>query len=103
MGLVSTFGYALIGLWLLGLNYVGPRIDIWPRPLTRLGLVAGFVMSMGLLAGAGIPGRIDALESAAWFVSAGMVNWLGTYLLYPVWCIWLGPGQLALSGSGTLG
>ncbi len=88
--LVSTFGFALIGLWLLGLSYVSARVGTWPRPLIQLGLVAGSIMTIGLLAGLGIPGRIDDPGSAAWFVQAGLLSWLGTYLLYPAWCIWLG-------------
>jgi hypothetical protein len=32
-GLMNFFGYALVGLWLLGLNYLAQRMDRWPRHL----------------------------------------------------------------------
>lgn len=89
-GLVSTFGFALIGLWLLVWSAYGLRSDAWPRPLLRLGLVTGLIMSVGLLALTGFPSRIDDPGVAPWFVSASMVSWLGSYLLYPIWALWLG-------------
>ena len=28
-------------------------------------------------------------QLAPWYVNAGLLNWMGTYLLYPAWCLWL--------------
>jgi hypothetical protein len=91
-GLMNFFGFALIGLWLLGLNYyfVQRRDTRWPRRLVQLGLVSGAIMAIGLLTGPGIAGRIDDPELAPWFVSGAQVASLGWLLLYPIWSIWLG-------------
>jgi putative copper export protein len=51
-GLMIFFGYALVGLWLLGLNYYfAQRMDRWPRRLAHLGLVSGAIIAIGLLTG----------------------------------------------------
>ena len=50
-GLMNFFGYALVGLWLLGLNYSAQRRNGWPRRLVRFGLVSGASMAVGLLTG----------------------------------------------------
>jgi hypothetical protein len=52
-GLMNFFGYALIGLWLLVLNYFARRTDRWPRRLARFGLISGAMMAIGLLTGPG--------------------------------------------------
>jgi hypothetical protein len=91
-GLMNFFGYALVGLWLLGLNYYFvQRRDIrWPPRFVQLGLVSGAIMAIGLLTGPGIVGRVDDPELAPWFVSGAQVASLGWLLLYPIWSIWLG-------------
>jgi hypothetical protein len=90
-GLMNFFGYALVGLWLLGLNYIARRImDPWPRRLVRFGLITGASMAIGLLTGPGIVGRIDDPELAPWFWYVSPVASLGWLLLYPIWSIWLG-------------
>jgi hypothetical protein len=89
-GLMNFFGYGLVGLWLLGLNYSVPRRNGWPRRLVQFGLVSGASMSVGLLTGPGIVGRIDNPELAPWFVYVAPVASLGWLLLYPIWSIWLG-------------
>jgi hypothetical protein len=90
-GLVTTFGYALIGLWLLELNYSALRRLALPQQLAQFGVIAGGIASVGILAGPGIIARTDAIESAQWFVLAGLyVGGLGWNILYAIWCIWLG-------------
>jgi hypothetical protein len=89
-GLMNFFGYALVGLWLLGLNYSAQRRNRWPRRLVQFGLVSGASMAIGLLTGPGIVGRIDNPELAPWFVYVAPVASLGWLLLYPIWSIWLG-------------
>jgi hypothetical protein len=54
-GLMIFFGYGLVGLWLLGLNYYfAQRMDRWPRRLAQFGLVSDAIMAIGLLTGPGI-------------------------------------------------
>jgi hypothetical protein len=89
-GLMNFFGYGLVGLWVLGLNYSVPLRNGWPRRLVQFGLVSGASMSVGLLTGPGIVGRIDNPELAPWFVYVAPVASLGWLLLYPIWSIWLG-------------
>ena len=95
-GLMNFFGYALVGLWLLGLNYYfAQRRNGWPRRLVQFGLVGGASMAVGLLTGPGIVGRVDDPALAPWFVYVAPVASLGWLLLYPIWSIWL--GRLLLS------
>jgi hypothetical protein len=95
-GLVTTFGYALIGLWLLGLNNAALRWLAFPRGLAQFGRIAGAMMALGILAGPGILARTDAMESAPWFVLVALfVGGLGWNILYTIWCLWL--GRLLLS------
>ncbi len=89
-GLMNFFGYALLGLWLLGLNYSAQRRSTWPRRLVQFGLVSGASMAVGLLTGPGIVGRIDNPDLAPWFVYVSPVASLGWLLLYPIWSAWLG-------------
>ncbi|HLO17805.1 MAG TPA: hypothetical protein VK206_23445 [Anaerolineales bacterium] len=100
-GLVTTFGYALIGLWLLELNYSALRWLEFPRGLAQVGVVAGGVMVIGILAGPGIFAHTDAIESAQWFVLVALyAGGLGWKILYTIWCMWL--GRLLLSNSVVL-
>jgi len=94
-GLMNFFGYALVGLWLLGLNYSAQRRNRWPRRLVQFGLVSGANMAVGLLTGPGIVGRVDDPALAPWFVYVSPVASFGWLLLYPIWSIWL--GRLLLS------
>lgn len=89
-GLMNHFGYTLVGLWLLGLNYYfAQRRRTWPRRLVRFGLITGAIMAIGLLTGPGIVGRVDDPGLAPWFVNVGQLGSLGWLLLYPIWSIWL--------------
>jgi hypothetical protein len=90
-GLVTTFGYALIGLWLLALSYSGLRWPAFPHRLAQFGILAGGIATVGLLAGPGIIARTDAPETAQWFVLMALyLGGLGWNILYTAWCIWLG-------------
>jgi hypothetical protein len=101
-GLVTTFGYSLIGLWLLATNLSAARTPTFPGRLARFGIVAGGVTASGVLAGPGILARTDAIGSALWFVSASIyVGGLGWSILYTIWCLWL--GRLLLSKRVDLG
>lgn len=85
-GLVSAVGAALIGLWLLAANGLG-TVPAVPLAVVRLGTVTGGVMLLGLLAIPAVLGGVDDWEAAAWYVNLAQVSWLGTYALYPIWCL----------------
>jgi hypothetical protein len=88
-GLVSSVGNALLGIWLLIANRLHRRAPELPRGLIMLGITTGIFMIIGWLTIAGVIARIDDPQLAPWYVNAGLVNWTGTYLLYPIWCVWL--------------
>jgi hypothetical protein len=90
-GLVTTFGYGLIGLWVVALSRSTLRWPGFPRRLTTLGVVAGGVMACGLLTLPGILARADAMASTAGFVLASMyLAGLGWNVLFALWCLRLG-------------
>jgi hypothetical protein len=62
------FGFGLIGVWLIILNFQALQDQVWPNHLIGLGLFTGIIMTLGL-----------AGDSP-----------LGFVFLYPIWCIWLG-------------
>ena len=76
-------GYALIGLWLLAVNFRAP----WPQGLVTFGLIAGAVMVLGLAAIPSMFMRIDSFGDAAWHSWLGQVGFLGYAVLYPLWCL----------------
>ena len=87
-GLVSIFGLALVGLWLLAYHSAALHWPGFPRQLARLGITAGSIMCLGILTGFGILTRTDSLETAAWYVSIGLfLGGLGSSVLYPIWLI----------------
>jgi hypothetical protein len=88
-GLVSSVGSALVGIWLLIANRLHRRAPELPGGLIFLGITTAIFMIVGWLALAGVSARIDDPQLAPWYVNAGLGNWMGTYLLYPAWCLWL--------------
>jgi hypothetical protein len=89
-GLYTMAGYAFIGLWGWAVNTAAVRQPGWPRGLARLGQVAGALSAIGLLSAAGIPGRVDSVSAAPWWVNVGLAGGAGWMALYPLWCLWLG-------------
>ena len=78
-GLVSAFGFGLIGIWLMLLSRSG---DL---PASRAAVIAGAVMAVGIINVAGILSGSDDPDAApTWLLAAG-VCWVGTYLLLPIW------------------
>jgi hypothetical protein len=96
-GWYSGIGYALIGLWLVGFCYAFLHGDALPHNLVIFGVVVGAFMAIGLLGIPGIFAGIDSMESMPWYLYIAFFGWLGTYILYPIWTIWLGR-NLLLSG-----
>ena len=90
-GLYTSAGYALIGLWLVALNYLVRQTNPWPPRLVNWGLISGAIMALGLLTIPTILDRIDAWELGPWYVNyVGQLGSLGYLLLYPLWCILVG-------------
>ena len=89
-GLYSCLGNALIGVWIVAFCYVMQRSGGFPRSLMLFGLVVGVVMALGLMGIPGILARIDDMAFMPSYLYAALFGWLGTYVLYPIWTIWLG-------------
>ena len=89
-GWYSSIGNALIGLWLAAFCYSLLPSDTLPHTLVIFGLVAGAFMAVGLLGIPGILAGIDSMESMPWYLYVAFFGWLGTYIMYPIWTIWLG-------------
>ncbi len=86
-GLVSSIGFAGIGVWLLILNRsstVG-----WPR-LRSLGVVTGALMALGIVMLPGVVMGLDDMDTAPAWIWVGELGWAGIYLAYPVWAIRFG-------------
>ena len=88
------FGNGLIGIWLWVLNRIARQQAIWPRNLTPLGLIAGVFMMLGLLGLYGILLGLDGNDYSPLIMVTGF-SFLGTGILYPIWCLRLGHWILA--------
>ncbi len=90
-GLYMAAGNALIGLWLLGLNYSALRENALPQGLVIFGLICGVILALGLVTIPGIFRGNDPQEyeltivNYVWWTSS-----LGYLALYPTWCILFG-------------
>lgn len=93
-GWYSGIGYALIGFWLATFCYAFLQMETLPHNLVIFGVVAGVFMAIGLLGIPGIFAGIDSMESMPWYLYVAFFGWLGTYILYPIWTIWLGRNLL---------
>ncbi len=93
-GWYSAIGYALIGLWLAAFCYSFLHSDALPHNLVIFGIVVGAFMVVGLLGIPGIFAGIDSMESMPWYLYVAFFGWLGIYILYPIWTIWLGRNLL---------
>jgi hypothetical protein len=95
-GWYTGIGNALIGVWLVAFCYSMQRGDALPHNLIMFGFVVGAFMAVGLIGIPGIFAGIDSMESMPWYLYIAFFGYLGTYILYPIWTIWL--GRLILSG-----
>jgi len=85
------FGNGLIGTWLWALNRkLRQQAEaVMPPSLTRLGLIAGSFMMIGLLGLYGVLLGLDGDDYSPLIMGAG-ISFLGTGILYPLWCLLLG-------------
>ena len=88
-GLVSSVGFALIGLWLIEANRILGRTKAVPRALSRLGLVAGAAMAFGFIDLPGVAMRLDDMASVPPWIWVGSLWFVGAFALYPAWALWL--------------
>jgi len=65
----AQFGFGLIGVWLLLLNFQAMRTKSWPMSLIGLGFFTGIILMIGFV---------------------GEFGWSGVGILYPIWCFLLG-------------
>jgi hypothetical protein len=89
-GWYTGVGNALIGLWLVGFCASMQRAGTLPHNLMIFGVIVGAFMAFGLLGIPGIVAHIDTMESLSWYLGLAYLGFLGTYILYPIWTIWLG-------------
>ena len=96
-GLVSSVGFAGIGAWLVMLN-AGNAV---PSPSLRtLGTAAGALMALGIVAAPGIILGLDDMAEAPAWVWIGLLGWLGIFVAYPAWAIWLANVELRHGRQG---
>ena len=88
-GLVSSVGFAGIGAWLLVLTRADAMAAVLPRRLRLLGIAAGALMALGIAAAPGIVLGLDDMAAAPAWVWIGLISWLGIFVAYPAWAIWL--------------
>ena len=89
-GWYTASGNALIGVWLAAFGYSALRTALLPANLSLFGTVVGLLMAVGLVAFAGIVAGTDTMTNLPWYLNLAFVGVLGTYVLFPVWAIWLG-------------
>jgi hypothetical protein len=99
-GLVSSVGFAFVGLWLVAVNRSMASDGRWPRGLVRLGLVAGAIMAVGFATAPGVVMGLDDMDAAPGWIWIGYAGWMGTFILFPAWAIWL--GRMPVGGATSL-
>jgi len=94
---IIAVGYSFIGIWLVLLNFQARLHNLWSRRIVALGIIAGTIMMIGLLA---IP-RIFIPYFSQYRVLVPelgeLVGNLGWRLIYPAWSIWF--GRVILKGQ----
>ena len=72
---------------------------VWPPGLRMLGIAAGALMAVGVIVAPGILLRLDDMGAAPAWVWIGSLGWLGTFVAYPAWAIWLASVETRLAGQ----
>ncbi len=90
-GWYTDTAYALIGLWVIGLNSTSFQNDLLPKGISLYGILVGVVMALGFASLPGLIRNIDSTDFMSPLLSgiwhASIRGWI---LLYPIWCIVLG-------------
>lgn len=89
-GLVTTLGYAFLGVWVLAANRRAREVAAWPPALAAFGIWVGGIMCLGFLAALGLPSSVDDPSAAPWFVWIAYANGVGWFILLPIWNLRLG-------------
>ena len=105
-GLVSSVGFAGIGTWLVVINR-GRDLSVALPRLRSLGVLGGALMIVGIAAVPGILLGLDDPDAAPAWAWLGSTAWLGIYIAYPAWALWLAVVEARRArsgrGSGALG
>lgn len=98
---ISLF-FGGIGIWLVAANYHACR-TILPTRLAWLGIVIGAAYILFVLtywgSGAANVESSAALQSNVLFLGGYAAFSLSSFILYPIWVIWLGRGLLKLTAK----
>jgi len=100
-GLVESVGFALVGLWLVACNWSMADKTEWPPRLRSLGIGAGMIMGLGIVVAPGVVMGLDDMATAPGWVWVGFIGWLGIFVLYPAWSLWLGNALRRGSAGST--
>ncbi len=93
-GFYTAVGNASIGIWLVAFVYAVQRTGMLSGHFLTFGTIAGLLMAVGIVSVVGIIARVDSMESLPWYLNLGYLGFLGTYILFPIWAIWLGRNLL---------
>jgi len=100
-GLVSSVGFAAIGTWLVVLDRSEAVADAWPPRLRTLGTAAGALMTLGFVSAPGIVLGLDDMATAPAWTWVGSLGWLGIFVVYPAWAIWLASVETRRAGRSV--
>jgi hypothetical protein len=103
----QTTGWLLAGFAsAVGFGLIGPSVIIASRALaargvaspglSRLGVIAGAFMTFGLTAAAPALMRVDDAATAPAWTWLTLGSGIGSFVLYPIWAIWLGRSLRAI-------
>jgi hypothetical protein len=83
-GLFTIVGYALIGIWFIGMLLITKEQAFLNPGLTKFGLIAGICMLFGFLAGPLLAEKLAiAFTPLVWIAYAGAgAGWI----MFPLWC-----------------
>lgn len=73
----------------MGFCYSLFDVGALPHGLVVLGIVSGAVMATGLAGVTGVLAGIGSMAGQPWCLCFAFIGRLGTYILYPIWTIWL--------------
>jgi hypothetical protein len=87
-GLVESVGFALVGWWVIEVSRSTAAAS-WPAGLRRLGVVTGALLLVGIVAVPSVVAREDDMATASTLVWIAFIGWLGAFVGYPAWALWL--------------